>query len=103
VANRVVMALPYSSQPYRQGFAHILYMTQNPEILSVNEVAALLRCSKAHVCKAIRGRVSGVTSLPAISMGRRKLIRRQSLEAWLAQNDPVSAGDILDRSHNGSP
>jgi hypothetical protein len=30
-------------------------MTQNTDILSVREVAALLRCSKAHVCKAIGG------------------------------------------------
>jgi len=73
----------------------------NSEILSVAEVAAMLRCSKAHVCKAIHGKVTGVTPLPAISMGRRKLVRRESLEAWLAQNDP--AGAILERSHNGSP
>lgn len=62
-------------------------MGQNPDILSVAEVAALLRCSKAHVCKAIQGRVKGVTRLPALSMGRRKLIRRESLDAWLADND----------------
>jgi len=81
--------------------AHIRYMGHDSEILSVNEVAALLRCSKAHVCKAIGGKVSGVTPLPAISMGRRKLVRPHSLEAWLAQNDP--ADGILDPSHNGSP
>ena len=78
-------------------------MTQNPEILSIAEVAALLRCSKAHVCKAILGKVAGVTPLPAISMGRRKLVRRQSLEAWLAQNDPAARGGMLVPSHNGSP
>jgi excisionase family DNA binding protein len=78
-------------------------MAQNPEILSITAVADLLGCSKAHVCKAIGGKVSGVTPLPAISMGRRKLVRRQSLEAWLAQNDPVPDGAILDRSHNGVP
>jgi excisionase family DNA binding protein len=76
-------------------------MPQNPEILSVAEVAALLGCSKAHVCKAIAGKVEGVTPLPAISMGRRKLVRRGSLEAWLAQNDP--AGVTMDPSHDGSP
>src|SRR6266702_4085072 len=60
------------------------------EILNVAQVAAFLRCSKAHVCKAIRGQVRGVTPLPAISMGRRKLVRRQSLEEWLAQNEPAT-------------
>lgn len=47
-----------------------------PEILTVAEVAARLRCSKAHVCNAINGKVRGITPLPAISMGRRKLVRR---------------------------
>jgi excisionase family DNA binding protein len=78
-------------------------MGENSEVLSVVQVAAALGCSKAHVCKAINGKVTGVTTLPAISMGRRKLVRRQSLEAWLAQNDPAPTGGILDRSHNGSP
>jgi excisionase family DNA binding protein len=78
-------------------------MPQNSEILSITEVAVMLRCSKAHVCKAIRGKVCGVTTLPAISMGRRKLVRRQSLDAWLAENDPISARANLERSHNGSP
>jgi excisionase family DNA binding protein len=74
-------------------------MNPNTEILSVTEVAAVLRCSKAHVCKAIAGKIIGVTPLPAISMGRRKLIRRSSLEAWLAQNDPAVSNDMLARSH----
>ncbi len=78
-------------------------MTVNSEILSVAEVAALLRCSKAHVCKAIQGRVRGVTRLPALSMGRRKLIRRQSLEAWLTQNDRASLGATIDTSHERLP
>lgn len=78
-------------------------MAQTPEILSVAEVAGLLRCSKAHVCKAIGGKVAGVTPLPAISMGRRKLVRRQSLEAWLAQNDPAPFSATMEASHNGSP
>ena len=58
------------------------------EILTVADVARLLHCSKAHVCNAISGKVRGVTGLPAISMGRRKLIRRPALEAWLVQNEP---------------
>jgi hypothetical protein len=70
-------------------------MQGNSEILSVAEVAFVLRCSKAHVCKPTRGKLSGVTPLPAISMGRRRLIRRRSLESWLAQNDPAVAGVIM--------
>jgi excisionase family DNA binding protein len=77
-------------------------MAQNPEILNIAEVAALLRCSKAHVCKTIQGRVKGVTRLPAVSMGRRKLVRRASLEAWLAENDHI-IGATMVASHKRSP
>lgn len=78
-------------------------MSHNSEILNVAEVAALLRCSKAHVCKTIQGRVKGVSRLPAVSMGRRKLVRRASLEEWLVQNDrsPISA--TMEPSHKRSP
>ena len=69
------------------------------EILTVAEVAAELRCSKAHVCNAINGKVKGVTPLPAISMGRRKLIRRATLAAWLFQNDPSHADAMIVPSH----
>ena len=74
-----------------------------PDVLTLQEVADFLRCSKAHVCKAVLGKVAGVTPLPAISMGRRKLVRRKSLESWLADNDPGPVGAILERSHNGTP
>jgi hypothetical protein len=57
------------------------------EILSAIDVARELRCSKAHVYKAIAGRVSGVSKLPAITMGRRKLVRRSSLEHWKRSNE----------------
>jgi excisionase family DNA binding protein len=87
---------------WRAGCACIS-VAENFEILSVMNVAALLGCSKAHVCKAIQGRVVGVTPLPAITMGRRKLIRRQSLDAWLAENDPASSGDMLKPSHTVTP
>lgn len=46
------------------------------EILTVTAAAVELRCSKAHVFNAIAGKVRGVTPLPAISMGRRRLVRR---------------------------
>ena len=78
-------------------------MTENIEILSIREVAALLRCSKGHVCKAIGGKVVGITPLPAISIGRRKLIQRKSLETWLAQNDHAPFSVTMGPSHNGSP
>jgi excisionase family DNA binding protein len=57
------------------------------DLLSITDVAALLRCSKAHVCKAVAGRVAGCPPIPAVSLGRRKLVRRQALLAWLEANE----------------
>ncbi len=68
------------------------------EILTVSEVAVELRCSKAHVYNAIAGKVRGVTPLPAISMGRRRLVRRSALEQWKSANESnVTNGKILYR------
>ncbi|MBM3740731.1 MAG: helix-turn-helix domain-containing protein [Acidobacteria bacterium] len=53
------------------------------EILTVQDVANILRCSKAHVCNVLNGRVPGLPPLTHLPMGRRKLIRREWLEAWL--------------------
>lgn len=63
-------------------------MSDFSEVLTLAEVATSLRCSKAHVCNAINGKLKGVTPLTAIAMGRRKLVRRATLAAWLAANDP---------------
>jgi excisionase family DNA binding protein len=65
-------------------------MSETREILCVDEVAEDLRCSKAHVYNAINGKIQGVTKLPAICMGRRKLIRRSALEAWKRANEQNS-------------
>ena len=71
-------------------------MSEYCEVLTVAEVAERLRCSKAHVCNAINGKVKGVTRLPAIAMGRRKLVRSETLAAWLEQNDPgISTGGMI--------
>lgn len=68
-------------------------MSEGSAVLTVAEVATRLRCSKAHVCNAINGKVRGVTPLPAISMGRRKLVRRATLDLWLSQNEPSRCYD----------
>ncbi len=56
-------------------------------ILTTQEVARELQVSKAHVSKAIAGKLPGTTPLPAIRMGRRKLVRREALLQWLAENE----------------
>ena len=75
-------------------------MSENSEILSISEVALNLRCSKAHVYNAINGKITGVSQLPAIPMGRRRLVRRSSLESCKAANEMTVSG-APDKSVNG--
>ena len=57
------------------------------DILTVPEVADEMHCSKAHVYKAINGKVHGVSPLPVICLGRRRLVRRITLEEWKRANE----------------
>lgn len=53
------------------------------DVLTIREVAQRLRCSKAHVSNLMNGKVEGVPTLTHISMGRRKLVRREWLDTWM--------------------
>lgn len=64
------------------------------DILTVEEVARDLRCSKAHVYNAINGLVEGVSPLPFIAIGRRRLIRRRTLELWKRENERTGSATI---------
>jgi hypothetical protein len=57
------------------------------DLLTLADVAELLHCSKAHVGKVIRGRVLGCPPIPCVPLGRRKLVRRESLVRWLEENE----------------
>lgn len=73
------------------------------EILTVSEVAAEMRCSKAHVYKVIVGKVEGVSPLPAIVMGRRKLVRRAALEQWKTANESNGGNGKIQTSSASIP
>ena len=60
------------------------------QVLTLNETASVLRCSKAHLSNLLNGRVRGTRPLPYISVGRRKLIRRESLERWLSDAEEAA-------------
>ena len=66
--------------------------------LTIPEVAADLRCSKAHVYNIILGRVKGVLPIPVIALGRRKLVRSRTLEAWKEKNESALVRDMLPAS-----
>jgi excisionase family DNA binding protein len=63
-------------------------------ILTVIEVAAELRCSKAHVHHLISGKVPGATPLPSLWLGRRRLILRSTFEQWL-RNSEQNPGKLV--------
>ena len=60
-------------------------------ILTLAEVAKVLRCSKAHVSHLINGRLSGVPPLPTVPFGRRRVVRRETLMAWMKARE---CGDV---------
>ena len=72
-------------------------MELRDDILTVEDVAKDLRCSKAHVYHAINGTIPGVSPLLAISMGRLRRVRRSALEEWEA-NERAAARRCHDRS-----
>ena len=53
------------------------------EVLTIIEVAAVLRCSKAHVSNLLSGRIATVSPLPYFAVGRRKLVTRSALRRWI--------------------
>ena len=61
-------------------------IAKTTEILTVREVAEVLRCSKAHVCNVINGKVQGLPKLTHFSLGRRKPVRREWLDQWMEAN-----------------
>jgi excisionase family DNA binding protein len=59
------------------------------DLLTMAEVAKLLHCSKGHVCNLAAGKVRGCLPLPAISLGRRMLVRRETLAKWIEKNEKL--------------
>jgi len=72
------------------------------EILTVRDVALELRCSVAHVYNVINGKVKNVSRLPAIALGRRKLIQRDTLEEWKKNNEQSDDDAMMQLSKTGA-
>jgi excisionase family DNA binding protein len=56
------------------------------EILTITEIADLLRCSKTHVQHALEGKLSGLPRMTHLPLGRRKVVRREWLHEWMESN-----------------
>ena len=59
--------------------------------LNLKAAASIVGCSKAHLLNVIHNRVKNVPPLPCARIGRRILIRRESLERWLAAVEAPTA------------
>jgi hypothetical protein len=57
--------------------------TKPRDVLTAPEIAAELRCSKAHVCTLMNGRVRNVPKVTHVSLGRRRVVHRRWLEDWM--------------------
>lgn len=66
-------------------------MLDEIDLLTLDQVAQLLHVSKAHVSNVIAGRVDGCSPIPVLHLGRRKLVRRATLESWMKENDKIAA------------
>ncbi len=56
------------------------------QILTMREVAEVLRCSKTHVAHLINGQVPGLPRLTHFCLGRRKVVRSEWLVEWMEAN-----------------
>ena len=61
-------------------------MSNVDPILTAKEVAEDLRCSKSQVYRLMSGDVDGLTVLPHLALGRKKVVPRSALEQWKRQN-----------------
>jgi hypothetical protein len=60
------------------------------ELLTISEVATILRGSKAHAQNLLTGKVKGAHPLQFVPVGRRKLVRRETLLWWIQRSEAES-------------
>ena len=65
------------------------------ELLTLTEASKVLRCSKAHLCNVLKGRVASLPPLPHVSLGRRTLIRRAILEQWIERLEQIRHDEVM--------
>lgn len=63
------------------------FSEDNFDLLTLGQVADVLHCSKAHVSKVVAGKIPDCPVIPAVPVGRRKLVRRSSLYEWIVANE----------------
>jgi hypothetical protein len=76
----------YFSNQFMRGDPQMQEVLKDNHILTINDVAAILRCSKTHVSHVLAGKIPDIPRLTHIAMGRRKLVRRDWLDQWMESN-----------------
>ena len=56
---------------------------EDSPLMTLGEAALFLRCSKAHLCNIVNGKVASLPPMPVVRIGRRSLLRRDALIEWL--------------------
>jgi excisionase family DNA binding protein len=77
--------IPTPADSIRHSGANYPSLAGLPEVLTTREGAQVLRCSKAHFCNLLLGKVSGVPRLPSVRLGRRCLVRKATLMQWIEE------------------
>lgn len=62
-----------------------------PPVMTLDQTAAYLQVSKAHLSNLINGKVPGVSPLRCHRAGRRILIKREWIEEWLDSSERKAA------------
>ena len=83
--------VPCASRPFVEAKITVAILR---EVLTVRDLALELRCSISHVHNVINGKAKHVSKLPAIRMGRKKLVLRDTLEEWKKSNEHGD-GDVM--------
>jgi excisionase family DNA binding protein len=70
------------------------------DLMTVREVAEVLRCSTAHVYKLVHGKVAGTPALPVFRNGRKTQVLRASLCQWMNDVESASAREVIPSPHS---
>jgi hypothetical protein len=64
-----------------------------PRTLNLQQAAGYIGISRSHLLNIIRGKVTGVSSLQPIRVGRRLLFLPEEVDRWLREAKPTSASN----------
>lgn len=79
-------------------------MEQSKSVLTIKEIAEILRCSKTHVGKLLSGQVPGAAQLVHVKIGRRKVVRKSAFDQWFDANENACGGAVqADMLHRAAP